>query len=134
MKIKLKIILPFAFLLCSLPFTFAQEVGELYDEIKQMDSLYFSAQNKCDLEKYASFLSEDFEFFHDKGGFTASKDNEMADMSIFCGEAQRSRQPLRRELISGSLKVYPMDNYGALESCDHAPELNCCAVAIALRE
>ncbi len=84
-----------------------------------MDSLYFSAQNECDLERYASFLSEDFEFFHDKGGFTASKDDEMKGMAIFCGDKQRTRQPLRRELIDGSLKVYPMDHYGAVEMCEH---------------
>ncbi len=98
---------------------FSQQTDVLYDEIMQMDSLYFSAQNACDLEKYASFLSEDFEFFHDKGGFTASKDDEMKGMAIFCGEDQRARQPLRRELIEGTLKVYPMENYGALEFCDH---------------
>lgn len=106
-------------LITSLPTCFAQQSGELYDQIAKMDSLYFSAQNACDLPKYASFLSEDFEFFHDKGGFTASKDDEMKGMAIFCGKEQRARQPLRREMIKGSLKVYPMDNYGALELCDH---------------
>ena len=97
----------------------AQQSGKLYDEIMKVDSLYFSAQNECDLKKYASYLSEDFELFHDKGGFTASKDDEMEGMSVFCGEAQRSRQPLRRKLIESSLSVYPMDNYGALQFCEH---------------
>lgn len=104
---------------CSALTVCSQQTGKLYHEIAKMDSLYFSAQNACDMEKYASFLSEDFEFFHDKGGFTASKDDEMEDMAIFCGEEQRSRQPLRRELIDSTLKVFPMDNYGALELCDH---------------
>lgn len=98
---------------------FSQQSSELHNEIAKMDSLYFSAQNECNLEKYASFLSEDFEFFHDKGGFTASKDDEIKGMVIFCGKEQRTRQPLRREMIEGSLNVYPMDNYGALEFCDH---------------
>ncbi len=40
-------------------------------------------------------------------------------MAIFCGKEQRRRQPLRRELIKGSMKVYPINNYGALEFCDH---------------
>jgi len=93
--------------------------SELFQAIATMDSLYFSAQNACDLEKYASYLSEDFEFFHDKGGFTPSKEDEMSGMAIFCGEEQRRRQPLRRELTKGTLKVYPMDNYGALQFCDH---------------
>ncbi|MEM7298913.1 MAG: DUF4440 domain-containing protein [Bacteroidota bacterium] len=97
----------------------AEEPTELYKEIVRMDSLYFAAQNACDLEKYASFLSEDFEFYHDKAGLAPSKEREMADMAIFCGEEQRRRQPLRRELIEGTLEVFPMENFGALEFCDH---------------
>ncbi len=96
-----------------------EQPSELFKTIFTMDSLYFSAQNACDLDKYASFLSEDFEFFHDKGGFTPSKEAEMSGMAIFCGEEQRRRQPLRRELTKGTLKVFPMDNYGALQFCDH---------------
>ncbi|NER12092.1 DUF4440 domain-containing protein [Leptobacterium flavescens] len=96
-----------------------EQSSELFKTIAVMDSLYFSAQNECDLEKYAYYLSEDFEFFHDKGGFIDSKESEMAEMAIFCGEEQRTRQPLRRELTKGSLKVFPMDNYGALEHCEH---------------
>ncbi len=96
-----------------------EQPSELYKAIAAMDSLYFSAQNACDLEKYASYLSEDFEFFHDRAGLTPSKEAEMSDMAIFCGEEQRSRQPLRRALTEGTLQVYPMDNYGALQFCDH---------------
>lgn len=96
----------------------AQEQGDLFETIAVMDSLYFAAQNDCDLDRYESYLSDNFEFFHDKGGFTESREAEMSDMAIFCGE-QRIRQPLRRELIEGSLQVFPMDNYGALEFGDH---------------
>lgn len=97
-----------------------RQVSELFKTIARMDSLMFStAQKDCDLETYEYFLAEDFEYFHDKAGFTESKEKEMADMAIFCGEEQRARQPLRRELIKNTLKVYPMDNYGALEFCDH---------------
>lgn len=119
MKNYFKFLLALTFFIASFSFTFAQDTGALYNEIRKMDSLYFSAQNQCDLEKYAFYLSEDFEFFHDIAGKTASKDDERSDMAIFCGEEQRSRQPLRRELIEGSLKVFPMNNYGALEFCDH---------------
>jgi len=117
MNRKINLIL-FSFFLCS-SFAFAQQSGELYNTIRRMDSLYFNAQNNCDLVKYASLLSEDLEFFHDKAGFTPSKQKEMEDMAIFCGEEQRGRQPLRRELAKGSLNVFPMDKYGALEFCDH---------------
>jgi ketosteroid isomerase-like protein len=120
MKNKVRASLIIAVLTCYTSISFAQQSGSLYAEIFKMDSLVFSsAQNDCDLERYESFLSEDFEYFHDKAGFTDSKENEMADMAIFCGEEQRTRQPLRRELTKGTLKVFSMDNYGALEFCDH---------------
>ena len=107
-------------LIGSIHLSYAQQSGELYEAIFKVDSLLISvAQRDCDLEAYRSFLSEDFEFYHDKAGYTASKDDEMADMAIFCGKEQRSRQPLRRQLIKNTLEVYPMDNYGALEFCDH---------------
>lgn len=93
---------------------------ELYQAIAHVDSLMISvAQRDCDLAAYESFLSDDFEYFHDKAGFTPSKEAEMKDMGIFCGEEQRRRQPLRRQRTEGTLKVFPMDNYGALEFCDH---------------
>lgn len=60
-----------------------EQVSELFSTIATMDSLYFSAQNVCDLEKYAYYLSEDFEFFHDKAGLTPSKEKEMMDMANF---------------------------------------------------
>lgn len=120
MKIKFRFT-ALSFLLISSSITcFSQQSGDLYDEIFKMDSLMFStAQKDCDLESYEYYLAEDFEYFHDKGGFTQSKEAEMADMAIFCGDEQRTRQPLRRELIKSTLKVFPMDNYGALEFCDH---------------
>lgn len=98
----------------------AETPTELYKAIAHVDSLMISvAQRDCDLEAYASFLSEDFEYYHDKAGYTPSKEAEMKDMNIFCGKEQRSRQPLRRQRTEGTLKVFPMDNYGALEFCDH---------------
>ncbi|MEM8929093.1 MAG: nuclear transport factor 2 family protein [Bacteroidota bacterium] len=118
MNIAFRFSMPFIIICSKLPCA-SQQSSELHDQIAAMDSLYFSAQNACDLEKYAFYLSDDFEFFHDKAGVTPSKESEMSDMAIFCGEEQRSRQPLRRQLTKGTLKVYPMDKYGALQFCDH---------------
>ena len=83
-----------------------------------MDSVFFVAQNECNLQDYEAFLTQDFESYHDKAGLTTPRDSEMADMQIFCGE-QRKRQPLRRELIPGTMEVYPLNNYGAIESGEH---------------
>ena len=61
------------------------------------------------------FLTEDFEFYHDRGGLTKSREAEMKSMTAFCGE-QRQRQKLRRELIQESIEVSPIKNFGAVET------------------
>ena len=97
---------------------FGQPQDVLYQEIAKIDSLFFVAQNACDLPAYEAFLTEDFEGYHDVAGLTTPRDAEMDDMQIFCGE-QRKRQPLRREMKEGTLEVYPLKDYGALGMGEH---------------
>lgn len=84
---------------------------ELYDTIVQLDSLFFSAYNTCDinLAKYASFYSDDIEFYHDQGGIVTSI-QEIVDATKrnICGK-------VTRELVKGSIEVYPIKNFGAVE-------------------
>jgi len=98
--------------------SFAQKSGELYDTISKLDSTFFKALNECDLKKYESFLTFDYEFYHDKQGLTVSKASEIKSMSLFCGE-QRERQQIKRVLIKESLEIYPISNYGAIENGEH---------------
>lgn len=91
---------------------------ELFNTIARLDSAFFTSYNNCDLESYESFLSEDFEFYHDKQGMTKSRDAEIESMKVFCGE-QRERQKLRRYLVTGSLQVFPMNKYGAIATGEH---------------
>ena len=83
----------------------------LYDTILKHDSVFFNAYNNCDkqLDLYASYYAENLEFYHDKGGFSNSK-KEMVDATKrnICGK-------VRRELVPGSVEVYPIANYGAIE-------------------
>ncbi len=86
---------------------------ELYDTIVTMDSLLFAAYNNCDLVKFASLVSEDIEFFHDQGGLmTSKKDIVDALKKNICGK-------VTRELVKGSIEVYPIANYGAVEMGSH---------------
>ena len=83
----------------------------LYDTIVRMDSLFFNAYNTCDvnLETYASFYSDSIEFFHDKGGLMNSKKDIVASTQKYvCGK-------VTRELDKGSIEVYPISGYGAIE-------------------
>jgi len=82
---------------------------KLFDEIVAMDKEFFDAYNNCDLEKQASIYSDDIEFFHDKGGLMTSK-KEIIDATklYICGK-------VTRELIEGSVEVYPIKDYGAVQ-------------------
>lgn len=95
-----------------------QTTEELFNKVSQLDSSLFEAFNNCALETYGSFLSEDYEFYHDKQGLTKSREAELKSMTVFCGE-QRERQQLRRELVTGSLEVFPMTDYGAIATGEH---------------
>ncbi|NOT73757.1 MAG: nuclear transport factor 2 family protein [Cyclobacteriaceae bacterium] len=90
----------------------------LFKQVMNADSIFFQSMNNCDLKTYESFLTEDFEFYHDKGGLTKSRDTEMKSMASFCGE-QRKRQKLRRELIRESIEISPVKDFGAIETGRH---------------
>lgn len=97
-------------------FPFAKVFGQspLYKEILQQDTLFFHAFNQCDTVTYKGFLSPDFEFYHDLGGLHYL-DEEMQSMREMC--ARNSH--IRRVLDVGSLEVYPIGEYGALETGVH---------------
>ncbi len=90
----------------------------LFGQVITFDSIFFQALNNCDLKKYESFLADDFEFYHDRGGLTKSREAEMKSMTSFCGE-QRQRQKLRRELIRESVEVSPIKDFGAVQTGRH---------------
>ena len=95
---------------------------QLTDEIAAADAKFFSAFfDRCDLDTLRSMLTDDFEMFHDKGGRTAASPKEM--LSGLAGTCARQKTGedyrARRELVAGSLKVYPLNNYGAIEIGEH---------------
>jgi Domain of unknown function (DUF4440) len=84
---------------------------KLYKTITDLDSTFFEAYNTCNvnLEKYSSFYSEDIEFLHDKGGvMTSKKEIVEGTKKYICGK-------VTRELVKGSIEVYPIKDYGAIE-------------------
>jgi hypothetical protein len=94
------------------------EPPSLFTDIMLADSAFFQSMNDCNLADYESFLTDDFEFYHDKGGFTKSKEAEMKSMSSFCGE-QRERQKIKRVLIKETADVSPIKEFGAVETGRH---------------
>lgn len=110
-----------AFLLASV--LSAQRAGpvvtkELYDEIAAKDRMLFAAVfDTCDVEALAGLVTDDFEMYHDKGGLVATSGSQFVESIRGMCERQKTGEDYRarRELVEGSLEVYPLNNYGAVE-------------------
>jgi hypothetical protein len=87
---------------------------ELYDTIAHLDSVFFHAFNTRDLDQLKKIISEDLEFYHDLGGVTNYNQNVDAFKKRF-----EDLRRIRRELVAGTLEVYPIKDYGALETGIH---------------
>jgi len=81
----------------------------LYHQIDSMDKVFFDAYNTCNIEKQESIYSDSIEFFHDKVGLINSKSEILqGTRNNICGKVTRF-------IIPGSIEVYPINNYGAVE-------------------
>lgn len=89
--------------------TFESGPETLYDSIVAMDARWEDAYNNCKLDVMEEIISEDLEFYHDQGGLLTSKKklNEALKNNI-CGK-------VKRELKEGSIEVYAIKGYGAVE-------------------
>lgn len=86
----------------------------LFKEIAKMDSIMFTAFNKRDITKFESLFTEDLEFYPDKGGLT-----NYEHTVNFMKDVAKNNNGLRRDLVKGSLQVYPIPGYGAMEFGEH---------------
>lgn len=91
------------------PEPYVPESPDLYRAIVHMDSIFFNAYNTCDMDKMASIYADSLEFYHDKSGLSTSKVQVLeATKKNICGKVSR-------ELVAGSIEVYPIKNFGAVE-------------------
>jgi ketosteroid isomerase-like protein len=105
------------------PLNAQQKVASL-DEIKSqadldkaitaLDAELFGAYNHCDLARFSSLVADDVEFYHDSGGVTLGKEKLTESVkNNIC------TQDVQRELVPGTLKIYYMKGYGAIEMGMH---------------
>ena len=81
----------------------------LYKTVLGLDTALFDAYNNCQLDKLGSLVDEDLEFYHDKTGLAVGREPFLdAIKNNICGK-------VHRELVPGTLEVYPIDGYGAVE-------------------
>jgi hypothetical protein len=87
----------------------AHAQDQLFATVAALDKKLFDAYNSCDLATLGSLVADDLEFYHDKTGLTVGKQPFVdAIKNNICGKTQRT-------LVPGSLEVYPLANYGAVE-------------------
>jgi hypothetical protein len=98
------------------PVCFAQETarsGQLYDELARMDTALFDAAFiSCSADKFRAIFTDDAEFYHDRTGASYGE-------SVRALKSCPRDDGVTRALVPGSLEVYPMQGYGAIQIGRH---------------
>jgi ketosteroid isomerase-like protein len=94
----------------------------LYEEILASDAEFFKAFfDTCDVETVRRYIADDFEMFHDKGGLVSSSGAEFVKITQDkCKRQEEGTDFLSaRKLVPESMKVYALNNYGAIQIGTH---------------
>ncbi len=87
----------------------ANTPANLTSIVAALDAALFDAYNACDMQALDRMVADDLEFFHDADGLSVGK-------RVFLDSTRRNIcGKVRRDLVPGSLEVYPLGQYGALE-------------------
>lgn len=89
---------------------------KIKEAVEKNDKLFWEAYNQCNVAQMMSFLSEDFEFYHDKNGLTKGLDAFKKGLSEgLCANGPQ----LKRVAKEGTVEIFPMNNIGAIIQGDH---------------
>src|SRR6201996_4259680 len=96
--------------------------AQLFKILEEKDNRLFNIGfNTCDISQFEQLVSNDFEFYHDESGTNPSKESFIADIKN--GLCHGGGYQSRRELVKGSLQVFPLYNnkvlYGAIQTGKH---------------
>jgi len=88
--------------------------GALFDELAEMDRRVFDASFvACDARAANAIFSDDVEFYHDKAGFSAG--DQVRENTLRLTASCPASQGVTRSVVRGSLRVYPIEGYGATQ-------------------
>ncbi len=92
----------------------AKVSNDLYTTIALMDSTLFSYFNSQNFPKFKALFTDDLEWFQDNEGLLNYD-------KVFINFETMFKRPekLTRKLVSGSLEIHPLKNYGAIEIGQH---------------
>lgn len=94
----------------------------LHEEILKVDAEFFMAFfDTCDIDTVRRYIADDFEMFHDKGGLVSSSGAEFVKITQDkCKRQEEGTDFLStRKLLPESMKVYALNNYGAVQVGTH---------------
>src|SRR5687768_3317939 len=85
--------------------------------VLEADRSFWRSYNRCDVEGMAVYVTDDLEFYHDKGGLSSGK-------AVFVqktkdGMCKPGGTRLRREPIPASVRFYPIAGYGGILMGEH---------------
>ena len=104
-------------LLLSLPCANAVADETLTATIAALDNAVFDSFNRCadpaQLQRHASYFDPAVEFYHETGGVTWTREAMLENTRKHaCGH-------YTRELVAGSLQVFPVKDFGAIAQGSH---------------
>ncbi|MBA3070379.1 MAG: nuclear transport factor 2 family protein [Hyphomonas sp.] len=81
--------------------------------IAEKDAAMFAAFNSCDGETFGAYLEDGLEFYHDQAGLSVGRAATVeAVNNNVCNN-------FTRQLVPGTLEVWPIPGYGAVETGLH---------------
>ena len=94
----------------------------LHEEILAADAEFFKAFfDTCDIETVRRYVTDDFEMFHDKGGRVSTSGADFVKSAQ--DKCKRQEEGVdflsARRLVPETMKVYPLNNYGAIQTGTH---------------
>ncbi len=101
-------------LVSAAPVVAQESAPELLRVVAELDEAVFTAFNERDFDRFMAFFSEDLEFYHDQDGLTGHAEMVENSLRLF-GQTN----PLRREIVEGSLEVHRVPGYGAIQIGRH---------------
>lgn len=88
--------------------------GELFDELARLDRIMFDASfASCDADKANAIFTDDVEFYHDQAGFSAGE--QVRENTRQLTSSCPGTHGVTRSIVPGSLRVYPIEGYGAVQ-------------------
>jgi hypothetical protein len=88
--------------------------GPLYNDIAHVDTMLFDAFNTRDINRLKQFFDPGLELYQDNIGVRNYNETIEAFTNLF-----KMDYVLTRRLVPGSMEVYPIKGYGAIQTGEH---------------